>query len=149
MCAEQDPFHKTSFQLSFALALSPSLFVMQDVAQVGCSAKEMMREEAMVLEWSSDPHPADTDVWDSGINAELQNLRTFIEGHPGSENDKGDSVYDVLDIDNLKVTRVAFSLSIVLGLFVLPCQNTPIFPRQFKEQADLLKQLTLDVRKRP
>lgn len=40
----------------------------------------MIREEAMVLEWPSDPHPADAEIWDAGVNDEIPKLRTFIEG---------------------------------------------------------------------
>mmetsp|Transcript_29087 Transcript_29087/g.68554 ORF Transcript_29087/g.68554 Transcript_29087/m.68554 type:complete len:628 (+) Transcript_29087:36-1919(+) len=42
----------------------------------------MIREEAMVIEWSSDPHPADTrEMWDqAAMNQEIQKLRNFIAG---------------------------------------------------------------------
>lgn len=40
----------------------------------------MIREEAMVIEWSSDPHPADREIWDSSVHDEIQKLRDFVEG---------------------------------------------------------------------
>eukprot|EP00435_Cladocopium_sp_Y103_P002469 s2627_g1.t1 len=40
----------------------------------------MIREEAMVIEWSSDPHPADREIWDSSVHDEIQKLRVFVEG---------------------------------------------------------------------
>ena len=45
----------------------------------------MIREEAMVIEWSSDPHPADMpEMWDqTAVNQEIQNLRNFIAGQRG------------------------------------------------------------------
>ena len=43
----------------------------------------MIREEAMVIEWSSDPHPADREIWDSSVHDEIQKLRVFVEGHRG------------------------------------------------------------------
>ena len=51
----------------------------------------MIREEAMVIEWSSDPHPADTrEMWDqTALNQEIQNLRNFIAGQLGWQGVKG------------------------------------------------------------
>ena len=43
----------------------------------------MIREEAMVIEWSSDPHPADREIWDSSVHDEIQKLRDFVEGYCG------------------------------------------------------------------
>ena len=43
----------------------------------------MIREEAMVIEWSSDPHPADREIWDSSVHDEIQKLRDFVEGYRG------------------------------------------------------------------
>lgn len=40
----------------------------------------MIREEAMVIEWSSDPHPADREIWDSSVHDEIQKLRDFVLG---------------------------------------------------------------------
>jgi len=41
----------------------------------------MIREEAMVIEWSSDPHPADRgELWDSSLHDEIHKLRVFVEG---------------------------------------------------------------------
>eukprot|EP00434_Breviolum_minutum_P032125 symbB.v1.2.028412.t1/scaffold2968.1/size66330/2 len=43
--------------------------------------EQMIREEAMVIEWSSDPHPADRgELWDSSLHDEIHKLRVFVEG---------------------------------------------------------------------
>lgn len=58
----------------------------------------MIREEAMVIEWSSDPHPADRgELWDSSLHDEIHKLRIFVEGLLG-QNMKHKRVMDVESI---------------------------------------------------
>lgn len=55
----------------------------------------MIREEAAVIEWSSDPHPADRgELWDSSLHDEINKLRVFVEGLLG-QNMKHKRVMDI------------------------------------------------------
>ena len=142
----------------------------------------MIREEAMVIEWSSDPHPADREIWDSSVHDEIQKLRDFVLGHrggicstirrsriaTGKQRTLGNIMelmgYHFIDIVKSQVIpvtperwrdrRSSWSITLAWFCYVLLSSRCPAYTaqialqlRQFKQQAELLKQLSVNHRR--